>query len=79
MTSRSQLKRKNTKVSACICGHLEEEHGSRLARTEDGLMIRLPHDGNCCCGDCSCSKFNWDRWLTTEELEDIRENKAEVI
>jgi hypothetical protein len=53
----------------CVCGHLKRDHGSVLKKIDSEKSLRLPHEGNCCDGECECPHFVWDRWVTASEME----------
>ncbi len=54
--------------AVCSCGHLQSAHGSVCRRVTEDLILREPHDGNCCAGGCECREFEWSRWTTAEEV-----------
>ena len=60
------------KEAMCVCGHLESEHGSRLQKIGN-RSLRLSNDGSCCCGNCECPKFRWDRWVEKDEIDNLKE------
>lgn len=50
----------------CECGHLMQQHGSMLVEHGEAT-VRLPNDGSCCQGYCTCSHYRWQRWVTADE------------
>lgn len=57
--------------SMCVCGHLQRNHGSKTIRVNRVTMVREANDGSCCCGDCPCGQFTWERFVTVTEMERI--------
>lgn len=63
----------------CACGHLKTEHGgTNIPMTGTKAVLTAKGEGSCCCDDCSCSHYEFARFIGKDEQTEMLKARCET-